>query len=280
MHFISGCNKCGEIGLRNTLSAAAIVSLEHDAEEINQKKLKDDCLVSNTPQEETLKEKFRKSVSTLLNTPGGGVVIIHAHNVRFIDHFNSAIQDKVKQLIPDGSSYSDNFQCSVFDAEHISFAVKPRKGRLGVSTVESYIKSSADAGLCTPTQTEMIARVKKLSEEPPASRPPNVTASVKLIKGEEVFIDGTPFCESSSRQAKDVKRKELTEGKEFPQHNYWDQHKVRDCISGMSGVDTGGHLFLGVHEEKKKGKKRCRPNNDLLGSWIHTHEGREAHRDW
>ncbi|KAK7475777.1 hypothetical protein BaRGS_00032998 [Batillaria attramentaria] len=258
------CCKCGDLLSRITLSAAAFVSLEHEAEEIIQKK-------SNTTQGETPKEKFRKSVSTLLNTPGGGVVILHAQDVRSFHAFNIAIRDTVTKLIPDDSGYSDNFECSVSGA-HFIFLVKPRSRRLGVSTLKSYIKSSEDAGFFTPTQTEMVARVKKLSEESRASSPSNLAASVELIKEEEVFIDGTPFYESASKQAKDVERKALTEGKEFPQLKYWDGLKVRDCISGMSGVDTGGHLFLGVHQNPGKVGRRTNTKTYLGFGFIRMEE--------
>ncbi|KAK7491176.1 hypothetical protein BaRGS_00017613 [Batillaria attramentaria] len=275
------CPDCNSLQKKVALGTVTCIKLENNLEDL--------CVRKEN------RADFLKIMNALLNTEGGGAVIVHTRMPHCLDDFHQKVDDALKALIPDDSSFTDNFARKENDKNHVVFRVKPRPSTNYVSTFCFHTKMSLCKGLDNPSHGQIRRIINTISKEESQSNPVRENY-IKLEKGREVRGPHGVFQESSSVQAKDVKRKSNdaehktkrvqthvekshegatstgepncentnTAGTSSydvfyePQfvNKCWDKLSVRDFISAFAKEDDGGVLYLGL-EERKATEKGC-----------------------
>ena len=213
--------------------------------------------------------KFLEVINALLNS-GGGNVCVHADDPYLLNRFDERVDNKMQDLITDGSCFTDNFVRNFhLDKHHVIFRVKHRHRSI-LSTLHSNIKLSLDKGLANPTQAQIRFLVQWASKKTEKTEEEEEEEEDKPLEfnfsqGNEVVVkdDKGVFQESRSIQAKAVvvdkpqqQQQGLASAKnsgELLAERIW--KVVSPYISAFCRVNEGGSVYFGVQEEKTRGKK-------------------------
>ena len=94
------------------------------------------------------------AVNALVNKKGG-YIIIHSPHDHLVGKFDQQVDDSLKRLIPDQSSYHSYFSRYITDdGKHVVYRVKPKSGRRPLSILKYHTMVSLNCCVLEPTQGE------------------------------------------------------------------------------------------------------------------------------
>ena len=119
-------------------------------------------LVSDNQKDKPKLRQFYKGINSLLNQKGG-CLVIHARSTAKLDVFHQKVDGKLCSLIPDHSLYTDVYDFSFLDDQHIVYRVRPlQAGRLySVLDFRSRTSLNSGRGVLTPFQAAQILATEK-----------------------------------------------------------------------------------------------------------------------
>ena len=206
------------------------------------------------PKTEAL-QQFYKYVNSLFNEVGGAVVI-HSNNPNLLEQFDKQVDDKLTDLISDGSMYHDVFERFYFDNAHLLYLIKPSARTKPLSTLDFKTKTSVNKGKDVPSYVQMSVWLKTLcdsSDSPESDSPESADKDdMQFENGKQVFIKKDygrePFQESITIQAKSL-RKTTKQDLVKPS---WGKLNLNEYISAFTKIRVGGSVYFGVREHKEE----------------------------
>lgn len=200
-----------------------------------------------------------KCVSALRNSKGGAVIIhmngFDSHD-NFLDYFHELVDNKLRDLIEDGSLFVDTYKKTWLKltdfktAGFISVIVKPSHK---IVTVDFKTKVTCDNFIEDPSALALEHFLKTQQRELDCRKEERIFK--KEVTG-DIVSDTERFAESRSVQSKSflfTKHKDkdlLKDIDEFVNYIFYDL-KLRQYISAFSKVQGGGSFYLGVSERQK-----------------------------
>ena len=203
-------------------------------------------MVSDNQKDKPKLRQFYKGINSLLNQKGG-CLVIHAESTENLDTFHQKVDGKLCSLIPDHSLYTDVYDFSFLDAQHIVYRVRPlQAGRL-YSVLDFHSRTSLNSGrgLLTPFQAAQILATEKRG----VKRKRGVSVSEQGVsvrftaKQQALDSDGRPLHESSTVEAKAVQ-----ENKPQLADHCWHNLHLPEYISAFAKNQDGGSIYFGLKE--------------------------------
>ncbi|KAK7496380.1 hypothetical protein BaRGS_00012302, partial [Batillaria attramentaria] len=262
------CTTCKRVKRDISCPGEPATVLESTAEELLQ--------IKNKDEKRKKFEEFHKCLNARINA-GGGTVCVHIDKPHRLGSFDEKIDDRMMELIPDDSLFSQNFERHYLpDKKHVLFRVIPRP-RHYLSTLNFNTTQSLNKGLSELTHGQMRSYLKELKSRTPAPESPGAEPEVtlKFERKKEVMIvkgkDEVHFQESICMQAKSVDEKLALPGGNAHRivdlaKYFWEgtSKSLPHYISAFTKLTKGGSVYFGVSEGKGTGDH----NDVATGSFI------------